>query len=212
MAEGKGNTDKSTKVIIFETAVELFYHKGYNFVSIREIANEVGIKGSSIYNHYKSKEDILDAIFEYFTLVSNSSSKNFARDEEVERLIEANKLEELLGLQVHMSTGFLGNELVKRIFRIISVEQYHNEKVRSFFYDNFVLNPREALERLFARLIEKGRVKGFEPKLLAAEFHSYIIYKYYENVILKGDIDFEPERLMEEFRTHIEFFCRLIKA
>ena len=36
----------------------IFSQKGFNGVSVREIAREVGIRESSIYNHYKNKEAI----------------------------------------------------------------------------------------------------------------------------------------------------------
>ena len=49
-----------------DVSVDLFSKKGFDAVSIREIAREVGIRESSIYNHYPSKETILNVIFQYF--------------------------------------------------------------------------------------------------------------------------------------------------
>ena len=57
----------NTKGKIFDVALDLFSKKGYDSVSLREIAEEGGIKKSSIYSHYSSKEAILMDIFEYFT-------------------------------------------------------------------------------------------------------------------------------------------------
>ena len=51
---------------IFNVSVDLFSEHGYDGVSIRQIAREVGIKESSIYNHYPSKEAILDSILNYY--------------------------------------------------------------------------------------------------------------------------------------------------
>ena len=56
----------NNKEKIFEKSIDLFSEHGYDGVSIRKIASAVGIKESSIYNHYKSKESILDAILEYY--------------------------------------------------------------------------------------------------------------------------------------------------
>ena len=50
----------NNKEKIFHVSIDLFSKYGYDGVSIRKIASEVGIKESSIYNHYKSKESILD--------------------------------------------------------------------------------------------------------------------------------------------------------
>ena len=57
----------NTKEKIFDVALDLFSKKGYDSVSLREIAEEVGIKKSSIYSHYSSKEAILMDIFDYLT-------------------------------------------------------------------------------------------------------------------------------------------------
>ena len=61
MANKSNNKEK-----IFDVSIDLFSEYGYDGVSIRQIAKEVGIKESSIYNHYKSKESIMDAILDYY--------------------------------------------------------------------------------------------------------------------------------------------------
>lgn len=53
-----------TKREIIEKALELFSERGYDAVSVGEIAAAVGIKAPSLYNHYKSKQAIFDAIVE----------------------------------------------------------------------------------------------------------------------------------------------------
>jgi len=49
----------TTKKHIMETAAELFKEKGYAATSVRELAQRVGLEASSLYNHIKSKEQIL---------------------------------------------------------------------------------------------------------------------------------------------------------
>ena len=53
---------EDTKKIILKKALELFSERGYDSVSVGEIAQKVGIKAPSLYNHYKSKEEIFQAI------------------------------------------------------------------------------------------------------------------------------------------------------
>jgi len=43
---------------IIKTASNLFYQKGYNLTGINEIISESGIAKATLYNHFKSKEDI----------------------------------------------------------------------------------------------------------------------------------------------------------
>ena len=49
--------DQITKV-----AMNKFREKGYRAVSMRELANHVGIEAASFYNHFDSKESILKEI------------------------------------------------------------------------------------------------------------------------------------------------------
>ena len=52
----------NTKERIACEALTLFSSKGYSAVSVRDIARAAGIKESSIYNHYKGKQAIFDAL------------------------------------------------------------------------------------------------------------------------------------------------------
>ena len=52
----------STKDKIRHEALKLFSTQGYDAVSVRDIARAVGVKESSLYNHFKNKQDIFDDI------------------------------------------------------------------------------------------------------------------------------------------------------
>jgi len=47
---------------IFETASQLFGERGYNAVSMRDLAEALGIKAASLYNHIASKQELLSTI------------------------------------------------------------------------------------------------------------------------------------------------------
>lgn len=49
---------------IKETAIELFYKKGYFAASLSDVANHIGIRKASIYHHYPSKESLLLSILQ----------------------------------------------------------------------------------------------------------------------------------------------------
>jgi TetR/AcrR family transcriptional regulator, cholesterol catabolism regulator len=50
------------KKLIREKAAHLFRSKGYNATSMRDIADAVGVEAASLYNHIKSKTDLLEYI------------------------------------------------------------------------------------------------------------------------------------------------------
>ncbi|WRP04858.1 TetR/AcrR family transcriptional regulator [Rossellomorea aquimaris] len=52
------------KQLIKDVALDLFGQKGYEDTSLTEIATAVGIKKPSIYNHFRSKEDLFIEVIE----------------------------------------------------------------------------------------------------------------------------------------------------
>lgn len=57
-----GRAPRVTPELIVATAARLFASDGYHEVGMREIADALGIRGASLYHHYRSKEEILYAI------------------------------------------------------------------------------------------------------------------------------------------------------
>lgn len=54
--------DKTTRDHIVEAADELFYRRGYEHTSFSDIADAVKISRGNFYYHFKSKDEILDAV------------------------------------------------------------------------------------------------------------------------------------------------------
>ena len=52
----------NTKQEILEAALNLFSVQGYEATSISQIADAVGIRKASMYSHFGSKQEILDAL------------------------------------------------------------------------------------------------------------------------------------------------------
>lgn len=57
-------SDKSTREQIVEAADRLFYRQGYEHTSFSDIAGVVQISRGNFYFHFKSKDQILDAVIE----------------------------------------------------------------------------------------------------------------------------------------------------
>lgn len=55
-------TTPTTKERVRQSAQRLFRERGYAAIGMRELAKEVGMKAPSLYNHYKSKDDLLREI------------------------------------------------------------------------------------------------------------------------------------------------------
>lgn len=91
--------------IIF-TAAQLFKEKGYSAVSMRDLAQELGIKAASLYNHIHSKQEILASI------IMQVAKRFTIHIEEVspKPISAIKKLEEIIGMHIDLTiqqTDFL---------------------------------------------------------------------------------------------------------
>ena len=55
-------SNQSTKQRIVETADQLFYQQGFELTSFAHIADALGISRGNFYHHFKTKDDILEAV------------------------------------------------------------------------------------------------------------------------------------------------------
>ncbi|WP_414470264.1 TetR/AcrR family transcriptional regulator [Methanobacterium sp. ACI-7] len=199
----------STKEKIFDVAIDLFSQKGFDAVSVREIAREVGIRESSIYNHYKNKEAILDAIIDYFMLEMAMSNPP---EEEMDKLMETPELFFEVGARAFI--GRMSAPKTEKIWRIISIELYHNEKIREFFKKELLEVPINSWEEIFTRMMKKGVIKQVDPKVLAYEYFSFAIYLYFEYFVLNYRETNETfmEVAWKRMSSHAEFILDAIKV
>lgn len=98
----------TTKEKILNAALTLFSEKGYNAVSVRHIAAEVGIKASSLYNHFENKQDILHELVEKNIKYIN----DFIEKMDIENLFNSDKFTiYVLIIKLHYNKINLTNEI-----------------------------------------------------------------------------------------------------
>jgi len=59
-----GNKGDNNRQRIVEAADQLFYTRGYNQTSFRDISLNTGIPRGNFYYYFKTKDDILNAVIE----------------------------------------------------------------------------------------------------------------------------------------------------
>lgn len=77
---------------ILDAAEELFAQKGFDGTSTNDILEKAGIARGTLYYHFKSKEDIMDALIERINVRVLSAAKEIASDKSIpvfERLLRA---------------------------------------------------------------------------------------------------------------------------
>ncbi len=76
---------------IISVASRLFEEKGFTAVSVRDIAQEMGIKAASLYNHISSKQEILSSLI-------LKLAKDFTKGMETVQAAESSPLEKVKAL------------------------------------------------------------------------------------------------------------------
>ena len=112
---------------ILDAAGILFTEKGYENTSVTDIMNAVGIAKGTLYHHYKSKEDILNALIKRQTDDIFLSAKKIADDKSIpvkERMIRTilalhvdteQMVEQTMMEQLHKPQNTLMHEKTKKI-------------------------------------------------------------------------------------------------
>ena len=141
---------KSKKTIIQETAARLFRDKGYSATSMRDLAEAVNLKASSLYNHISSKEEILrDICFENAQRFLSSMDKVEAMEASA-----AAKVKVLL--QLHVRTAM---EDATSVTAFNDEWRHLNEPYLTEFK-----NLRRDYEQRFKQLLRQGMAVGeFRP-------------------------------------------------
>ena len=200
----------SNRERIFDVSIDLFSEYGYDGVSVRQIAKEVGIRESSIYNHYPSKESILDSILEYYI------NRMLANDIPVEQASE--NLD--VGFDYFYRAGLIAftsqliDEKMSKITRIILIESYHNEKIRMFMKNSIISHAVEGWIVLFDLMKSKRLIRqDCDTRQLAESFYKYGLFLLYEHYIINYPEDDEKfiENLRKKSENHIKLLFDSVK-
>jgi len=146
MARIQTNKEVSRKDVILKASAALFREKGYKAASMRDLAVKVGVEAASLYNHIRSKAELLhDICFD----VANIFTENITE-------VEASggspiaKLEKLLRFNIRQMTDNFEEVIVAdREWRYLSEPYLSNYQ-----------NQRRIYRRRFAAIIEEGIKRG----------------------------------------------------
>jgi AcrR family transcriptional regulator len=146
MARIRTAKDVSRKEVILKAAAALFHAKGYKAASMRDLAEMVGVEAASLYNHIRSKTELLhDICFNVANVFWEHLNKVEVSDA---RPIE--KLETLLRFHIkQMIENFQEVYISDREWRYLTDPYLSNYQ-----------NQRRTYRKRFAAIIEQGIEKG----------------------------------------------------
>jgi AcrR family transcriptional regulator len=142
MARIKTENNLTRKEVIVTKAATLFREKGFKAASMRELAEAVGVEAASLYNHIKSKTEILHELC--FSVANRFLHK--IDEVEAENSSSISKIEKLLRFHI--------NEMIHH-YEEVYVSDREWKHLSDPYLSNFQ-NQRRIYRKRFAAIIEKG--------------------------------------------------------
>jgi AcrR family transcriptional regulator len=162
---------------ILNVAARLFLNQGYHETSMRQVAEATGMGKSTLYDYFRSKEEILLYLVEQEMDTSHQdafqiASMNIPVEEKLRRILrslwaylEENK--EMSMLIARESSG-LGEKATQKI----------NSRRENY---------RKILEGVIRQGIQKGIFRPADPTLAASALHSMMTMPFYDWLRMRGD-------------------------
>ena len=172
----------NTKERIIDEALTLFSINGYKGTSVKQIADAVGIKDSSLYKHYRSKQEILDTIIEIMRGHIKIMAEQFGlpSDDNVERAVSVySEFDEdsFVEFSKKVFLFYSTDSYVSKFWRMGNIEQYNNQEVYKIYSKLFLSDSITYLTDLFKALQDKKVfVDNVDAKVMAVSYYSPIFF------------------------------------
>lgn len=149
-------TKKTRKQTILEESAILFNDKGYSATSMQDIASHCGVRASSLYNHIKSKQEILSTLlleiankFYDGIVIVNATSKSHKE-----------KLQEIIKLHIQVA---MENQ---NVTSLVINDWKHLEDPKLTEFVALRNNYQNMLESIIESGMEKGEIKKANVKIV----------------------------------------------
>lgn len=199
----------STKERIIYESLRLFSEKGYDGVSMREIAAAVDIKAASLYAHFKGKEAIYQAIVDTMkqrynqeTMLLHIDGSDAKADVSVYKKIST---EQLYSIGEQLFLFFVHDEYTRMYRKILTMEQYKNPVLATEFSKQYYDEAISYQSKLFEMLAGSGFFMLADYEVMAVQFFSPIY-------VMMTICDRQPEReseMLNLLKRHIDQFAKI---
>jgi len=150
--------ENSTRDKILKVAARMFSERGYDKVTTREIAKDIGINSASIYYHFPSKKDILHSLY---SLYSQKRRQVYPNLGELLRLAETEPPHAVLMKSIfHYSEENV--EMLDQILITAALRLGTDHESENFISENIIESITITLKPLCEHLIELDKIKPFD--------------------------------------------------
>jgi len=191
----------SRKEKIMDAAVKLFSEKGYDNVSMRDIAGTVGINVASAYNLFPSKKDILKDLYEFYALQKRLAAPSM---ETIMSLIETEPVHTIL-MRLDFQYPPPLQDIMNRILIIASQRIGTDPDGKRFFREIIFESTASLILPLLKKLIELGKIEPIDVET----FTCLLTYYCYSSVMLNYT---SIQNSIDKWRSGLEMIFTLLKT
>ncbi|MBR1202475.1 MULTISPECIES: TetR/AcrR family transcriptional regulator [unclassified Bradyrhizobium] len=196
----------STRERILSEALGLFAQSGYGGASMRELARRVGIRESSLYNHFPGKAAILEAIVSEHGPASSADRLEAPRYRQLARQPAAFCRQFALDLVEQWS-----DPREHQFQKVITAERNRVPGIRAKFADHFYTREQNLMTDYFRGFALAGLISTTDPREAARLFAAGLIYVRLEHYVMGAQASPRP-KVIEAIERYLAFFLSLIAA
>lgn len=178
---------------ILDAAEQLFVTKGFDKTSTNDILSEVGIARGTLYYHFKSKEDILNAMIERITDTLVERAGKIVRQKEAPVL---QRLTEMM-LALNLDSD-LGHEIMEQVHKPQNALMH--QKMQEYLLDRVI--------PLLTDLVEEGMAQGICQTDYPAEAAEMLLL--YSNTVFDDLVEYSDEERQKKIAAFIYHTERLL--
>lgn len=188
----------ATRDRILDEALTLFAENGYDGTSVEEIADKVGIKAPSLYNHFKGKEDILNALIDS---AEERYEESFGSENNIGTLPKSK--EEFVQTSIERVSFTMRDPMIRKMRKFLVREQFRSERFAEITTKHQLNGIQGMYKKIIKDMINKGMFMEDDPELLATEVTAPV-------ALWISQADRQPQyeqEIMENIERHIRHFC-----
>ncbi len=194
-----------TKNAVLDVSLRLFAVNGYKATSVRDIAGELGIKQSALYNHFKSKDEILSTLISELT--SSAITKLFSNFSAPDAHKQGKMLLSSVATTFKLISFDSKNEA---LFKLLMQEIFNNINIREIYNEYFYQENVKKLSSYLFSMMQDEMIEPSDPLLLANEFFAPLFFYQMQITLLKIDKK-STSSMVSLFEKHVEFFWDTVK-
>jgi AcrR family transcriptional regulator len=194
----------STRERILAEALSLFAQSGYGGASMRELARRVGVRESSLYNHFPGKAAILEAIVSEFGPASSASRLEAPRYRQLRQQPSAFCRQFALDLVAQWS-----DPREHQFQKVITAERNRVPGIRAKFADQFYSREQRLMTDYFRGFALAGLISTTDPREMARLFAAGLIFIRLEHFVM-GAQPSPHGKVMEAVDHFLAFFMSLL--